>query len=143
MLARSAWASWDCVGYLVLPATPPKCEHRQHVCRLRKWLTAEGVTIAHYGEMSSGGAAMPLRKRSEGLLIREEQDEVLVLDEAAGRIHQLNPTAAFIWRMCDNTCPTGIAKALAEAYEVQEDAALEDVSRSLAELRSLGLLEVV
>jgi hypothetical protein len=84
-----------------------------------------------------------LRKRSEGLIVQEADDEVLLLDEAGGRIHQLNSTAAFIWRMCEQSSLQDMGKALVDRYDVEEAAALEDVRRTLAALTTLGLLQQV
>lgn len=85
---------------------------------------------------------MPLRRRTEGLLVHDTEGEVLVLDEAEGRIHQLNATAAVIWRMSERG-DREICRALLETYELEEASAIEDVRRTLAELTLLGLVEEV
>jgi hypothetical protein len=84
---------------------------------------------------------MGRRRRVDGLIVREADDEILVLDETEGRIHQLNQTAAFIWRRCEDlSSPEEIARALSEAFDVREDEALRDVAQTLSKLTSLNLL---
>jgi len=43
------------------------------------------------------------RARTEELLIREVEAEVLVYDQRNHGVHCLNPTAALIWRHCNGT----------------------------------------
>lgn len=57
--------------------------------------------------MESGSERRIPRGRTEGLVIRELPDEVLVYDLNRDRAHCLNPTAAFIWKHCDGQ--TGVA----------------------------------
>lgn len=78
---------------------------------------------------------------SESLMIREIDGELLVLDTRANQVHQLNRTAAIIWRMCnDGTQPETIACALSTEFAVDEQTALKDVVETLAQLRSKNLL---
>jgi hypothetical protein len=82
-----------------------------------------------------------VKRRLEGLIVREERGEILVLDEAEGRIHQLNETAAFIWRRCDaSVCPEDIAVSLAQTYDVDLEQAMADVRTAIAALGELSLL---
>lgn len=81
-------------------------------------------------------------RHDESLTVREVDGEILVLDTGSNRIHQLNPTASFIWRMCEQgAAPEAIASALAAEFAVDERTALEDVVKTLADLRSLNLLQ--
>jgi len=51
--------------------------------------------------------------RKEGLVIHELPEETLVYDLERDRAHCLNPTAAFVWRLCDGrSTPGKIAQAL-------------------------------
>ncbi|HEV3470412.1 MAG TPA: PqqD family protein, partial [Pyrinomonadaceae bacterium] len=55
------------------------------------------------------------RARSEGLLVRELDGEVLVYDLERHRAVCLNPAAAFVWRRCDGrTDVAGLGRALVE-----------------------------
>lgn len=65
-----------------------------------------------------------LQARTEGLVIQEMSDEVLVYDLNTNKAHSLNQTAAFVWKQCDgkNTV-TDIAALLEKEFHapVQED----------------------
>jgi hypothetical protein len=91
----------------------------------------------------SGAATEPSRPlQRAGLSTRVLGDEVVVLDRRWERIHQLNPTAAAIWARCDGQHGVGqIARALAEAFEVDAARAEADVAATLRTLAALGLLE--
>ncbi len=55
------------------------------------------------------------RARSEGLLVRELEGEVLVYDLERHRAVCLNPAAAAVWRRCDGlTDVAGLGRALGE-----------------------------
>ena len=72
---------------------------------------------------------------------REVNGEMLVLDGCAELIHQLNPTASFIWQQAQsgNTAEE-IASALAEQYDVDPEIAHRDVTATLARLKELNLV---
>lgn len=66
------------------------------------------------------------RARSEGLLVRELDGEVLVYDLERHRAVCLNPAAAFVWRRCDGrTDVASLGRAL--AGELGAAAAPEEV----------------
>jgi hypothetical protein len=70
------------------------------------------------------------------------EGEVIVLDRAAGLIHQLNPTAAYIWERCDGeTTVREIAARLAAAFEIAPELALRDVMTAAQQLQEMRLLE--
>jgi hypothetical protein len=75
------------------------------------------------------------------LAVRELDDGILLLDMAADKIHQLNETAAFIWKQCDGvSLAEGIASSLAREFGVEEGVAQRDVERTLSKLRTLNLV---
>ena len=79
--------------------------------------------------------------RKAGLLVREVDGEVLVLDTESDRIHQLNVSASFIWRqLATGASAEDIAESLAIQFDVDEDVAHGDVSAILRELMRLGIL---
>ena len=83
-----------------------------------------------------------LRKRSGSLVVREVCDGILLLDMEAGKIHQLNATAGFIWRQCDGVASAAdIAASVAREYGVEEGAAARDVEMALSKLRALNLVD--
>ena len=82
-----------------------------------------------------------LRRRTEGLMVRELDQELLVLDTESDQIHQLNETAAFIWRCCgDVPSVEAISRLLAEEYSVEIGTANKDVDQALCKFRELRLI---
>jgi coenzyme PQQ synthesis protein D (PqqD) len=82
-----------------------------------------------------------LRRRREGILAREVVDDMLLLDTESGEIHQLNETASFIWRNCEEALSIeGLAAVLASAFDVSHDVATRDVAEALRRMRALNLL---
>jgi PqqD family protein of HPr-rel-A system len=75
------------------------------------------------------------------LIARRIEGEVVVLDQEAGKVHQLNPTASRIWECCDGSASIAdIAARVAEEFDVPAGTAHEDVVSALAEFERLGLL---
>lgn len=75
------------------------------------------------------------------LMVREIEGEMLLLDTASDRVHQLNATASLIWRLHhEGAAPPQIAEALSQDFEVDAGQALADVLETLARLGGLGLL---
>lgn len=73
--------------------------------------------------------------------VEEVVGETLVLDDQQGRVHQLNPTASFIWKRCDGkTSVQQIVNTLTEMFDVEFDVACRDVTEAIAKLRKLDLL---
>jgi len=72
---------------------------------------------------------------------REVNGETLVLDPRAEVIHQLNPTATFIWQQARSGNSTErIAAALTQEYAVELEIADRDVATTLARLKAIDLL---
>lgn len=68
-------------------------------------------------------------------------DDLLLLNTNTHRIHQLNPTASFIWRCCDRPMSAEeIAKLMSGRFAVDEHKALQDVVETLERLRELSLV---
>lgn len=81
------------------------------------------------------------RRRSD-LSVRVLAGEAVVLDRRAERIHQLNPTASYIWHRCDGMSTVAeIARQVTQAYDVDAGTAERDVLASIQQLNELGLLE--
>ena len=80
-------------------------------------------------------------RRRADLIAREVDGEALVLDRAAGKIHQLNATAAFIWDHCDGASSMeDVVSRLAGCYGLDADIARRDVAKTVDALEKLGLL---
>ena len=80
-------------------------------------------------------------EHSDFTISREVNGEMLVLDGRAELIHQLNPTATFIWQQAQSgSAATVIAAALAEQYDIDLETAHRDVAATLARLKELNLV---
>jgi len=87
-------------------------------------------------------AGEPRPKRRSDLNYRTIEGETVILNRKEGRLHQLNPTASFIWDCCDGGSNIAdIIDRLAGAYEVDFSTARKDVEEILLNLRSSHLLE--
>jgi coenzyme PQQ synthesis protein D (PqqD) len=81
------------------------------------------------------------RKRSAGITEHEVAGEVLVLDVDSGQIHQLNVTATYVWRKCDEVeSREELAAAFAAKFSIEYKQALHDVSETVATLQQLNLV---
>src|SRR4030095_15241333 len=81
-------------------------------------------------------------KRRSDLNYRTIDGETVILNRKDGRLHQLNPTASFIWDCCDgNSNITGIIDRLTGAYDVDSSTARKDVEKVLSNLRNSNLLD--
>ncbi len=82
-------------------------------------------------------------KRRSDLNYRTIDGETVILNRKDGRLHQLNPTASFIWDCCDgNSNIAAIIDRLASAYEVDYSTARQDVEKALSKLQNSNLLEI-
>ena len=100
------------------------------VCRLLgAQITAKEMVVAS------------LRRRRVGIMVRDLDGELIILDTEADRIHQLNRTAGFIWRNLDEApAPERLAGLLAEEFDVEAHVALTDVLETLQRFRGLNLV---
>ena len=80
-------------------------------------------------------------KQRSDVRMRLVEGERVVFDRRCGLIHQLNPTASYIWERCDGTATIAdIAQHLAEAFGVDPQTAAADVVALIAQLHTLELL---
>jgi hypothetical protein len=81
--------------------------------------------------------------RTSGILVREVDGEILLLDTESDQIHQLNSMASLIWRnLKEGASASEIARRLAEQFDVDENIAFADVEDILGKLRALKVIEV-
>jgi len=72
---------------------------------------------------------------------RTVDGEMVVMDQASEKIHQLNQTASFICQRCDGDHDRQqIAEELATAFGVDAETAQKDVAKALKQLEEIGLL---
>jgi len=69
-------------------------------------------------------------------------EELLLLDQHAGRLHRLNPTAAWIYERCNGLSVDAVAEELAAHFDVDLVAAHRDVSTTTQQLIELGLIRI-
>ena len=85
-----------------------------------------------------------VNRGSSNITTRVVEGEVIALDREAGLIHQLNPTAAYIWERCDGeTSVAQIAAQLAQAFAIAPEIALRDVGATARQLEAKHLLELL
>lgn len=82
-----------------------------------------------------------LRRRLDGVMVREVVEDILLLDTVSGQIHQLNRTASLIWRKCEDAqTAERLAELLEMEFDVGHDIALKDVLDTLSRLQALNLV---
>lgn len=75
------------------------------------------------------------------LAIEYADGELIVLDKAAGKVHQLNSSASFVWNcLSDGLGVDEIALMLSEALDVEPETARSDVRAVLAQFEGLALI---
>lgn len=75
------------------------------------------------------------------LAVENTDDELIVLDKKAGKVHQLNSSATFVWKCLDDGLVIDeIVLKLSETFDVEPEAAMSDVDAVLSQLKSLGLV---
>jgi hypothetical protein len=75
------------------------------------------------------------------LAMENADGELIVLDKAAGKVHQLNSSASFVWDcLSDGLAIDEIALKLSEAFDVEPEIALSDVQAALAQFEGLALV---
>ena len=73
--------------------------------------------------------------------VRNVEGELIVLDRRNGMIHQLNPTAGYIWERCDGRSTVAdIVNQLVEEFGVSFDTAEADTRKFIEQLQTLDLL---
>src|SRR5690242_7422232 len=72
----------------------------------------------------------------EGVVVREVDDELVLVDESTGQVHALDRIGSIIWSCYDGSSDLdAIVDELAEAFEVDRDEVYESVvalTKSLA-----------
>ena len=75
------------------------------------------------------------------LAIENVDGELIVLDKAAGKVHQLNSSASFVWDcLSDGLAIDEIVLMLSEAFDLEPETALSDVQAALAQFEGLALV---
>jgi hypothetical protein len=81
--------------------------------------------------------------RNPKLAWREIEGEIVIISPEKSQVHELNETAALIWKQADGKSDAEqIAARLSEEYDVTREAARTDVNELLARLEEKDLLLV-
>ena len=81
-------------------------------------------------------------KQKSGLDVQEVENDLLILDQASGQIHQLNASAAMVWKLCDGRQHVeNIVENFIARFNIDMLTAWEDIDAILAQLVSLKLVE--
>jgi hypothetical protein len=92
------------------------------------------------GELTPAFVAVP----RPSICSLELDGEMVLLDEATGRSHVLNPTGSMVWRFLDGSGPIAeLIADLADAYETDPAVVEADVMELIRSLGGHGLLEGV
>ena len=83
----------------------------------------------------------PVRKKD--VHARKLGAEWLLYDPEVEKLHILNPTAEFVWRLCDGSHDLAAIKAeLREKYDISDEQRLDDDLNSiLKEFARIGVLQ--
>lgn len=85
---------------------------------------------------------MGIKARTDGLIVKELGQELAIYDEREHRAHELNATAASVWRHCDGESSIrDIAAAMAAESGLPADE--EIVKLGIEQLSRGGLLEEI
>ena len=77
----------------------------------------------------------------DGLIVQKLDDEVVILDQYAGRVHQFNHTAAIVWcGLCEGQSINEITATIVVRYDVPNFRARKDANRMIEQLKILKLL---
>lgn len=83
----------------------------------------------------------PLRPRTD-LGTEWIGDELLILDKANDKIHQLNPVASAIWEgLADGRDLESIARSLADSFDTSIETTAPDVQKALNQFENMCLLQ--
>ena len=75
---------------------------------------------------------------------RQLEGRVVLVHPQAGKVHELNPTASFLWERADGkTTISELAQALTQEFQVSREQALTDTTDFVSQLHDQGVVEFV
>lgn len=87
---------------------------------------------------TSASASAPVP--ADGLEVHEVDDGLVVYDGAAERVHYLNPTASFVFGLCDGRRDVDALAALVQAAWDLDEPPVAEVQACVEQLRGEGVL---
>ena len=83
-------------------------------------------------------------EKSDNLIFREIDGEVVIIADDGRHIHMLNETATLIWKYSDQrTSVEKMIGKMCEEYDVDEDTASSDVFKTIQLMAEKNLIRVV
>lgn len=74
--------------------------------------------------------------------VKEIDGQILILDRARDKLHELNTTAGYIWHCCDGkTAVAEIVTATAREFDADPGTVERDVADILGKLEEMRLIE--
>jgi Coenzyme PQQ synthesis protein D (PqqD) len=93
------------------------------------------------GKRTGMQSSYEIIKPRTDLGVKKVDEDLLILDRKNDKIHQLNSMAHRIWTgLASGKSPTEIAQDIAGEFEIPFESAFADVSNTVEQLFSLGLL---
>ncbi|ETX03099.1 MAG: hypothetical protein ETSY2_34145 [Candidatus Entotheonella gemina] len=84
----------------------------------------------------------PVKRGEDELLVEEVFDEMMLFDRKRLKVHALNPTAVFVWQLCDGEHTTAdLSERVSQKYNLEPNQAAAVVELSLNRLAKAHLLE--
>lgn len=81
-------------------------------------------------------------KKRKDIINEIVEDETVIYDPRNHNVHHLNPVAGVIWDLCDGSHTTKeIAEEILEVLEADQSQVEGDVTKTIEEFQSKGLLE--
>jgi len=82
-----------------------------------------------------------LTRPSPDVIGRRLEDRFVVVNLRTNHIYELNETASVLWELLEaDTDPAQLAPAVVERFDVEPDAAQQDVDKTLRVLTDAGLV---
>lgn len=76
------------------------------------------------------------------LLVEKIDEEIVIYDPNARKIHHLNPMATIIWELCDaSLSPQDITREIVDTLKTDPSEVEKDVLETLSQFQKKGLVE--
>jgi hypothetical protein len=111
----------------------------------RASMTAEGKEAMRMGSRGEDGHGLAgvYPTRRPGVRARAVDGEMLLLNRQRQLVHQLNPTARYIWERCDGRHTVmNIVDELGQAFDIDAETVTSDVAAAVRQLETAGLVDM-
>ena len=107
------------------------------------WLVTASFGVNHLKPMTSDATSSPPQRRTDLVFRQLDEEEWVIFDPAAERLHALNVTAALVWsRLSGELDMRQIAEEVGAAFDppVAGENVVHDVQDTIKKFRAGGLL---